>query len=210
MLRAAAVSSDLQAYWAFGEGSGDVAVDGSGNGNDGTLINMEDADWVDGGGLEFDGVDEYVVITGYKGILGTQERTVEVDFKSTNTGALNPIISWGSSGIGEKYVIRSDPGNGNVLRVENDGGQKYGSINIVDGLWHHLVVVFPPNSTDVQDHLLYVDGILDSNTGGGAQSLNTVSGFDVRIGVTEDLFKFSNSIIRNVRVWNTAKTQQEI
>jgi len=46
----AALPSDesLVGYWAFDDGSGSVAVDGSGNGNDGTLVNMEDADWVDG------------------------------------------------------------------------------------------------------------------------------------------------------------------
>ena len=41
-----------------------VDIDG-GNGNDGTLVNMEDADWVDGVAgkcLSFDGVDEYVSV----------------------------------------------------------------------------------------------------------------------------------------------------
>ena len=55
----------LVGYWAFDDGSGTVAVDGSGNGNDGTLVNMEDADWVDGvvgKALSFGGSDEYVSI----------------------------------------------------------------------------------------------------------------------------------------------------
>ena len=44
--------------WHFDEGSGNEAKDASGNGNDGTLQNMEEGDWVDGKyriGLEFDG-----------------------------------------------------------------------------------------------------------------------------------------------------------
>jgi hypothetical protein len=47
--------------WLFNEGSGDVAEDFSGNGNDGTLMN--DPEWVKGKfgtALSFDGVDDYV------------------------------------------------------------------------------------------------------------------------------------------------------
>jgi len=54
---------NLVGYWAFDDGSGSVAVDGSGNGNDGQLVNMEEADWVDGISgkcLSFDGENEIV------------------------------------------------------------------------------------------------------------------------------------------------------
>jgi len=56
---------NLVGYWSFDDGTGTVAVDSSGNGNDGTLQNMEEADWVDGvvgKCLEFGGTDEYVQI----------------------------------------------------------------------------------------------------------------------------------------------------
>ncbi|GAH16570.1 unnamed protein product, partial [marine sediment metagenome] len=54
---------DLIGCWPFDEGSGMVAYDKSGNGNDGSLENMEEEDWVDGKlnkALEFDGVNERV------------------------------------------------------------------------------------------------------------------------------------------------------
>jgi hypothetical protein len=56
---------NLVGFWPLNETSGTNAPDKSGNGNDGTLHNMEDADWVDGvvgKCLSFDGVDEYVSI----------------------------------------------------------------------------------------------------------------------------------------------------
>ena len=53
-------SADLVAHWRFDEGSGTVAIDSSGNGNDGTL--KGDPQWVAGmygAALEFDS-DDYV------------------------------------------------------------------------------------------------------------------------------------------------------
>ena len=65
------LTSNLVGYWSFDEGSGNIAHDYSGNGNDGTLsdANVSNSDgntlpkWVDGKfgkALEFDGVDDYV------------------------------------------------------------------------------------------------------------------------------------------------------
>jgi len=56
-------ASGCVGYWGFDDGSGNVAKDGSGYGNDGNLTNMDNADWVNGKigkGLVFDGTDDYV------------------------------------------------------------------------------------------------------------------------------------------------------
>ncbi len=56
-------SADLLVHWRLDEGSGTIAFDSSGNGNDGTFSG--EPQWVDGhgggGALEFDGVDDFVV-----------------------------------------------------------------------------------------------------------------------------------------------------
>jgi hypothetical protein len=54
----------LVGWWAFNEGTGDVATDSSGHGNDGRL--MGDPQWVEGrfgGGLHLDGIDDYVEVS---------------------------------------------------------------------------------------------------------------------------------------------------
>ena len=51
----------LVGWWKLDDGSGDIALDSSGNGHYGTLNNMDDSDWVDGA-LEFDGNDSFVSI----------------------------------------------------------------------------------------------------------------------------------------------------
>lgn len=57
----------LVGSWSFDEGTGSTAHDSSGNGNDGTLINMDTSScWVDGisgTALSFDGMDDYVEVT---------------------------------------------------------------------------------------------------------------------------------------------------
>ncbi|MGZ9108869.1 MAG: LamG-like jellyroll fold domain-containing protein [Micavibrio sp.] len=58
------VSSGLVGYWKFDEISGTTAADSSGNGNTGTLTNMDGAtDWVAGhvgNALDFDGTNDFV------------------------------------------------------------------------------------------------------------------------------------------------------
>ena len=54
-------SAELVGYWSFDEGSGEIAKDGSGNGNDGTLENG--TAWTDGQSgyaVQFDGTDDCV------------------------------------------------------------------------------------------------------------------------------------------------------
>jgi hypothetical protein len=63
-VKASGVGNGLVAYWNFDEGSGTVAHDSSGNGNDGILCNGPT--WVNGtsgSAPSFDGVDDYVNIT---------------------------------------------------------------------------------------------------------------------------------------------------
>ncbi|MDF1498383.1 MAG: PA14 domain-containing protein [Patescibacteria group bacterium] len=63
-------NTGLVSYWDFDEGTGEIVGDSSGNGNDGslsnvdgTLYNMDESDWVNGKygyGLDFDGINDYV------------------------------------------------------------------------------------------------------------------------------------------------------
>ncbi|MFQ6057165.1 MAG: hypothetical protein ACE5J9_05430 [Methanosarcinales archaeon] len=49
-------------YWHFEEGSGNVAVDSSGLGNNGTIYGATWTTGKVGGALSFDGVDDYVEV----------------------------------------------------------------------------------------------------------------------------------------------------
>lgn len=199
----------LQLEVHLDEGSGSTATGFSDYSRDGSV---NGATWTSGRygqALSFDGSDDYVQIDGWNGITGKTGRTWNLWFKSSSSQDQR-MISYGFNNNGEKYDIRVDSGNGDVLRVENSGGQKYGSTNIVDGQWHMLTVVCSNPCEDVQDHRLYVDGSLETNTGGGSQSLNTASSNNVWIGQSHFHGDTVNGKIDEVKAYSRAISQEKI
>ena len=74
--------------WHFDEGTENEARDESGNGNHGTLTNMEEEDWVEGKygkALEFDGVNDHVNC-GNDLSVKLNVGTIEAWFKTSNAG----------------------------------------------------------------------------------------------------------------------------
>src|SRR4030042_1000714 len=61
LVLSSAASAELVGWWKLDDGTGNVAVDSSGNGNDGVISG--DPEWVAGwfgGALKFDGIDDNV------------------------------------------------------------------------------------------------------------------------------------------------------
>ena len=202
-----------EGFWKFDETSGSTAADSSGNSRDGTLVNMENADWVAGkygNALEFDGVDEYVEITGYKGVIGSASRTVAAWIKTSTTGE---IISWGMTGQGEKWIFRvqDDNGTAGTIRLEVGGGYVVGSTDLRDGGWHHVAAVLGGASADVLDVQLYVNGspeIISASL--GPKQVNTTSGADVKIGVFTGSDRYFTGQIDDVRIYSRGLSAAEI
>jgi len=198
------------------DGEGDVARDSSGNGHDGDITGTG---WTDGrfdGALEFGGVaDDKIIVTGYFGIGGTDPRTAVFWWKSDDTASRHSWIKWGVDVAGQKYYIRGDETVAGIktLRVEVNGGQCYGTTNVCDGEWHHLAVVFPDGADSVQDHLLYVDGVLEGNSGGD-QTMDTENmTTDVHIGTKPpgvSQHEFANGIMDEIAIFSVDLTQDEI
>ena len=153
-----------------------------------------------GNALSFDGND-YVQFTGYKGITGSNDRSIEAWVKTSSAGA---IISWGTASAGQEWDVRVN--SSGFLTVEVNGGDVTGTTDIRDGSWHHFAVVF--SGSNITSALIYLDGTLESTTS-NSQSVNTASGSDVILG--NDLSnRYFTGEIDDVVIWNTAKTQSEI
>jgi hypothetical protein len=155
----------MAAHWTLDDGSGTVAVDSSGYGHDGTLTDMDpNTCWVEGligSALEFDGIDDYVQATGYKGITGGNSRTCSAWVKSTGKG---DFLTWGSDTEvnGIMWMFRINAGGYPALGVY--GGSMISSVFAADGEWHHVAVVLADDgSPKLSEILLYVDGVLDEN-----------------------------------------------
>ncbi len=160
--------------------------------------------------LNFDGSDDYIQ-TGYIGIAGSAARTVEAWIKTTanadpNNGGVQKVITdWGSMATGTRFTFNVLYNN--AIRIEVGGSGLSSKTSINDGYWHHVAAVFNPTATN--KYSLYVDGVLDTS-GNITTTINTASSAPLLIGKRNDNNNFFNGSIDEVRVWNYAKTQNEL
>ena len=145
----------------------------------------------------------YYEAAGYKGISGTNARSVDAWI---NTNAVNgEICSWGADRAGEKWVFRVND-NG-TIRVEVNGGNVYGTTKVNDGKWHHVAFTF--SGSQVSDIKLYVDGQLETVGAINNRAVNTASSVNVRIsrGINNRYF---TGHIDELRIWNAALSDAEV
>ena len=163
----------VEVAYLFEEGKGKKAKDASANQRNGSLEGgVKYGPGKFGKGLVYNGKDGNLVVKGYRGIVGTDPRTVLYWFKSESTRD-HSWVKWGINQATKKYYVRAHvDGDKCYLRVENNGGNNWGDTNVCDGKWHHHAVVFPKGAKNVQDHNIYVDGKLNGKAG-AAQPMNT-------------------------------------
>jgi len=174
------VEAALVARWRLDEGTGDVFAD-SVDGFDGFVPEGFSIEWTDDApenldwAVSFSG-DNSGIETSYFGIGGNEPRTVAFWLKTTATGP-NGVVSWGATADTEKWHIRINDNAGNgvlgAIRTEPQGGQNVATTPINDGQWHFIASVFPDGATTITELLHYVDGKLDTRSGGGDQTINT-------------------------------------
>ena len=200
--------NDLAAWWTFDEGSGTIASDSSGNDRNGTLQNG--TSWSSGrigNGISFNGAgNDRVLITGYKGITGSNPRTLSAWIKTTDTNGR--VLRWGTNTTAQKWFFRTQDtinnGQAGAIRVEVNGGAIVGNTIVTDDRWHHVAAVFAESSTDVNQIKLYVDGVFDGSSWSASEPVNTASGDDVRIGET------FQGLIDDVRIYSVGLTNFDI
>ena len=202
-------------YWKFDEDTGITAADSSDNGRNGTLINFpgDNSQWVPSpinGALEFDGNNDYIDVTGYKGITGSSPRTVAAWI---NTGTTGEIVSWGTSSTGAKWIFRVQDTNGTdgAIRVEVSGGYIVGKTDVRDNEWHHVAAVLEAGDFDVSDVKLYVDGVEETPYSiVSPEPIYTAVGADVKIGVFIGNDRYFTGQIDEVRIYDRALSSGEI
>ena len=198
-------SANLVAHYEF-EGN---TNDSSGNGLHGTVMGAPTfvAGKV-GQAISLRGLNDFVEITGYKGILGPNAVTVTawINTTATETGT---IVGWGPDVDGQRFGFRVNDGR---LRMEVSGGNLQADSNVNDGGWHHVTVTVQENATiSYPDVILYVDGVDDTRPGTDPEALNLTADQDVRIGsrpVSND--RFFMGLIDDVRIYDRVLTQEEI
>ena len=181
------------AYWPLNETAGMVAADSIGP-YDGSLLGFseDDSQWVAGhlgGGLKFDGTDDYVNIEGYPGICGKKPRAVFAWIKTQGIPAGKlPIVAWGQVQPGAYWLLEVDEDQRLRLSCES-GFISANEQQVGDGNWHHIAVVLDPVDSArplISDVLLYVDGQRRTIYKMQEAQINTGCIENVRIGATYD------------------------
>lgn len=214
-----ATNNDLVCYLAFDEGSGTIAFDSSGNGNNGTI---KGATWTAGRigtGLSFDGINDYVSLPR----VNNDEISVAAWFyknanDTTNGDTIFGARRWNTDiQLREGFELRfyqTTPNRLEFILVTQDGsGSKaqrtaiYNFPNSV-GSWHHVAGTYN-RTTGAQR--LYVDGQLVSTVTHPAGNTVVPLAFhpDMRIGHARTNSYF-NGVLDDVRLYNRALSEQEV
>jgi len=203
-------SADLVGYWKFDEGSGDIAVDLSGYGNDGTI---NGATWTTGKfgpALNFDGVDDDVDCGNDESLNITGEITIALWMKPSVAGEggsnVGPVCKAEAS-PGWSWQLRYNaPGGGNYMGFQFNGdpeGSTWVSVqqNLLPGEWYHIAGIF-----DGTNMICYLDGVeTERNT------ISAISGYSCRFFIGQDGWdNIFNGVVDELRIYNHALSAVEL
>ena len=157
-----------------------------------------------GGSRRFDGGDDFITATGFKGITGTGARTVLGWFKCNHSASSGTIIAWGdSSGVNagrtESFSVESGIfwGRHNASVTFNVG------TGFGDNKWHSFALGLPSGGTNNQ-RVVYLDFTLRSPTfSNGATAINTLSDADLRIGTSLTAINDFNGNLAYIQLFET-------
>ncbi len=192
-------SAELVGYWNFDEGSGEIANDGSGNDNHGTLVNTTWEIGKLGSALGFDGASAYVEVPDHESLHLWASYTFtawiyQVESRSSR------IIDKIGAGTANGPHLDTHPGT----RLRSCSGTCISTTadHSLDE-WHHAAVTF-----DQGDVKLYLDGIVAGT--GSAPSPLAGNDLPLRIGADSAGQSLFMGLIDDVQVYNVALTEAEI
>jgi len=190
---------DLIGWWKFDEASGDIAIDFSGHGNDGTLNgDPQRIPGIFNGALALDGSD-YVVIDSIVDDITTTNISLSAWIKTTQGNEGN-VFAANESGSGHPFMFGVTGGNPFV----NDGGDTEFPPAVNDDEWHMITYVRDGNRGTV-----YVDGVTQGMYTPGF-SLSTVERWSIGQEWDSGPSDFYIGAVDDARFYNKSLTQAEV
>ena len=204
----AAEPRGLVAHYAFDEGSGSVATDATGNGNDGKIHGAQYVEVEEGYALQFDGQDDYVEIPNSDGLKLAHTLTVEVWVNSSFSSTGSVISKNGGSPLRQNYAIGLRE-NAIVFQLVEppEVEREVLGPRIMAGVWQHIVGTYDGNAIKI-----YIDGKLAGTTNCGRFDVGTYDG-PLCIGVSQYGGKILGHFagqIDDVRIYSRALPAEEI
>lgn len=199
------------AEWNFEENQGATAHDTSGNGNDGTLVNMDNSNWVagangSGAALSFDGVTNYITVIDTTDSSLDASETMTIQARVKNQGEPS-----GMQSILRKegaYALRYSSGNLNGI-IWSGGSPKY-TTSVVKGTswdtekWNHWSFVFTGSSLQMFKNGQKI--VADNSFTGPIDTNNSTLGI-AATGTGDHKFP---GLIDQVRIYDYARTPAQI
>ncbi|MFW0837854.1 MAG: DUF2341 domain-containing protein [Candidatus Komeilibacteria bacterium] len=197
-------------WWPLDNNEGITAMDISGNGNHGTLTDMDPAtDWLDGtscqyeGCLDFDGMDDYVDISSYD--ISTPSFTASLWFNMTTLedSDYNILLQQTDSGSGTGRTFLGIHTTTNDIFTNIGNSQLTSGIIPDTGTWYHAVVSF-----DGSNLKLYVNGKLENSTTDVLESAN--ASILIGAGKSFSATQFFDGKLDDVRIYNYDLTADQV
>ena len=196
-----------EALWRFEEGAGTAAADDVGDA-DATVNGATWATGASGNGLDFDGVNDFVVV----------DDAQQLNF----TGTELSLVAWinprdgGEPGDGSRVISKAtdSAGTGDIFAMAiNDyrlrfiiGNDSMDSFTIFRlNEWIHVAMVY--NGVDMR---IYIDGVLDQTTPLAKTDLIPLAAQAVHIGRREGDAQFYGGLIDEAQVLNRALSAAEV
>jgi hypothetical protein len=201
------------------EGQGSTARDYSGNGNHGTLTNMDpDTDWVTGknnGALDFDGSNDYVNCGTLLNTNLVRSKNFSVGgwIKTSGSSAMQIVTNsdWDNPWTGIEFVVNS---NGTLTFDLNQDGshliRKTTSATVNNGIWHQVLVSYD-GSGSANGVKIYIDSTnVSASTNYDSITGDSVSVTNLQIGARDGANSPFIGQIDDVRIYNYALSAEQV
>jgi hypothetical protein len=194
------------ASWNFDDGSGTKLSDQTGGGSTGQVDGASWTEGYTGGALEFDGIDDRVLLGTGPSLEGLTDFTVLAMVRTTATSG-GILIQQRNGGYNGEYILKMKA-NGRVnFWMYGDSRHQFnitssGAIN--DGQWHHVAA-----GRNGDDGFLYIDGQLAATGSGSVVNLRSY----IATGIGADIRnngQYFRGAIDEVAIYDFAFSAEEI
>jgi len=155
--------------------------------------------------LSLDGDGDYVNIDD-SDVFTLNDLSISVWIKIPPGGSVDGVVHSWTSDAGSSEWFGFQESDGKIVFNVDDGiaiTSVTAATNVKDNVWHHIVGV----RDEDQNMSIFVDGVLEASTAETAAQINPEN---FHIGKVPGFSRYVDGTIDEVRIWNYARTQEEI